>query len=150
MNGSITEGAQGICPDGWHMPSDNDWKELEINLGLTQSQADGTGWRGSNQGSKMSSHVADENWDTGNLTNDAEFNTSGFIAGPSGYRDTSGYYNARSAYTAFLSSSESGAEAWLRYISDGYSQVGRGTGYKTYSFSVRCVKDTIPQDTCLG
>jgi len=43
---SLEEGTQGICPDGWHVPTDNDWKILERNLGMPQNQVDSTGdWR---------------------------------------------------------------------------------------------------------
>src|SRR5680860_1181216 len=49
-----TQGAQGICPAGSHIPSDNDWKILEMQLGMTQAQADATGWRGTDQGTPVS------------------------------------------------------------------------------------------------
>src|SRR5680860_864965 len=45
-----SQGAQGICPASSHIPSDNDWKVLEMQLGMTQAQADTTGWRGTDQG----------------------------------------------------------------------------------------------------
>src|SRR5680860_143406 len=49
-----TEGAQGICPAGSHIPSDNDWKILEIQLGMTQAQADtANAWRGTDQGAQL-------------------------------------------------------------------------------------------------
>ncbi|HQL70257.1 MAG TPA: FISUMP domain-containing protein, partial [Bacteroidales bacterium] len=35
-----------ICPAGWHMPGDEEWELLEIAVGLTDSLAEGTGWRG--------------------------------------------------------------------------------------------------------
>ncbi|MBN1416899.1 MAG: T9SS type A sorting domain-containing protein [Bacteroidales bacterium] len=42
---------QGICPDGWHIPSDNDWKELEFAATMAEGDLDKTGWeRGTNQG----------------------------------------------------------------------------------------------------
>ena len=31
---------QGVCPNGWHVPSDNEWKELELTIGMTKKQAD--------------------------------------------------------------------------------------------------------------
>ena len=33
---------RGICPTGWHVPTDAEWKTLETGLGMTQAQADGT------------------------------------------------------------------------------------------------------------
>ena len=35
------------------MPSDDEWKELEMYLGMTQAQVDATDWRGTNEGGKM-------------------------------------------------------------------------------------------------
>ncbi|MBI9067962.1 MAG: hypothetical protein JEZ09_11765 [Salinivirgaceae bacterium] len=32
MNNSVNESAQGICPDGWHLPSDEDWSTLIDNI----------------------------------------------------------------------------------------------------------------------
>ena len=50
-----TAGAQGICPTGSHIPTDNEWKTLEMQLGMTQIQADGTIWRGTDQGTQLKS-----------------------------------------------------------------------------------------------
>ena len=40
MQYETQEGTQGICPAGWHIPSDDEWKTLEMHLGMTQAQAD--------------------------------------------------------------------------------------------------------------
>jgi uncharacterized protein (TIGR02145 family) len=40
------EGAKGICPKGWHIPSDKDFMILESFLGMTQEQCQATGSRG--------------------------------------------------------------------------------------------------------
>jgi hypothetical protein len=40
MNGSVVDMAQGICPSGWHIPSDEEVKILEMTLGMTQKEAD--------------------------------------------------------------------------------------------------------------
>jgi len=54
MNGSVTEKAQGICPAGWHVPSDEEWKILEMYLGMTRAEADMTNiWRGQGVGTKQ-------------------------------------------------------------------------------------------------
>ncbi len=42
-----------IAPTGWHMPTDEEWKELEMYLGMSQSEADGKGYRGIDEGGKM-------------------------------------------------------------------------------------------------
>ena len=43
------QGAQEAVPDGWRLPTDDDWKKLEMALGMTQQQADADGWRGTVQ-----------------------------------------------------------------------------------------------------
>ena len=50
---SLIEGAQGSCPSGWHIPTDAEFKTLEIFLGMTQAQADSEGYRGTNQGTQL-------------------------------------------------------------------------------------------------
>ena len=37
---------RGICPDGWHIPSDEEFMELEMFLGMSESEANSTGNRG--------------------------------------------------------------------------------------------------------
>ncbi len=46
-------GVQGVCPDGWHLPSDAEWIELEMHLGMSQADADNEGWRGTDEGGKL-------------------------------------------------------------------------------------------------
>jgi len=43
MAGSVAEAAQGICPAGWHIPSDNDWKILEEYLGMAENRRESSG-----------------------------------------------------------------------------------------------------------
>ena len=74
-----------MCPVGWRVPTDADWINLEIFLGMTQQVAEQMYWRGSNEGSKLKSSSG---WDeNGNGTN-----ASGFTALPGGYRDYDGTF----------------------------------------------------------
>ena len=134
-----TPGTQGVCPTGWHLPTDNEWKTMEMHLGMTQAQADGTSYRGTDQGSQMADN--DVLWNNGALNQNAAFGSSGFAALPTGRRYTSGafFYQYRKAY--FWSSSESGTFAWYRYLDYLDPRVNRQTLNKTYGFSVRCVRD---------
>ncbi len=140
MNGSITEGAQGICPDGWHVPTDTEWKTLEGFLGMTVAQQDAIDGRGTNEGSKMAAHVAVQNWTAGALTGDAEFNTSGFTVVPSGCR-VSGNYVFRGNYTFLWTSTGISAFAWTRNLSYLTTQIYRNEPSMSTGFSVRCLKD---------
>lgn len=122
------ETAENICPAGWHLPTDSEWKELEMYLGMTQVQTDNTGWRGTDQGVQLS---IDGN--------------SRFEALLAGYRFyTRAFYDlGTSAY--FWSSTEASTDfAWCRYITpDEYTGVNRSGFLKESGLSVRCVKDPV-------
>jgi uncharacterized protein (TIGR02145 family) len=144
MNGALSSssnpsGVQGICSTGWHVPSDNEWKQMEILLGMTQSEADGIGFRGTDQGSQLKSTSG---WFSGgNGTN-----TSGFTALPGGYRWYNGSFDAVSIYGFWWTASASNAaNAWYRLLDYNYTKVYRYDDIKSNGFSVRCVKDISTQ-----
>ncbi len=126
MNGSTEEGARGLCPAGWHIPSDDEWKVLEMYLGMTQAEADLVNvWRGQGVGTKM-----------------GEGGESGYEALYSGRRDSNGSYYLMDQWEYMWSSTEAGTSAWRRCLSSTATTVGRyDTFTKAYGFSVRCVKD---------
>ena len=130
MNGSTTEGAQGLCPTGWTVPTDDEWKTLEMFLGMTQEQADlVNAWRGTNQGQQLKS--TNPSW---NGTN-----TVGFNAVPAGARLTSGTLFSVGSAGDWWSSSPSGSNAWRRYLYSGSSAVHRLTHSQANGFLVRCL-----------
>lgn len=47
-------GAVNACPDGWRLPTDDDWKSLEKVFGMSDSEADGREWRGNVAGLMLS------------------------------------------------------------------------------------------------
>ena len=53
MNYNSTSSSQGICPSGWHMPSDQEMQTLEIAVGMSSSLANTTGWRGNGIGTAL-------------------------------------------------------------------------------------------------
>ncbi len=127
MNGSKEERAQGICPCGWHVPSDEEFKILEIYLGMTRSQADLTNtWRGAPVGTMMKAG-----------------GSSGYEAKLAGRRSSGGVYSLMGSMEYMWTSSEyDGSFAWRRCLDNHSSQVGRWNTFpKSYAFSVRCIKD---------
>jgi uncharacterized protein (TIGR02145 family) len=52
-NWYVVNDSRNIAPEGWHVPTDEEWKELEMFLGMSQSEANGTGWRGTDEGGKL-------------------------------------------------------------------------------------------------
>jgi uncharacterized protein (TIGR02145 family) len=128
MNYVTTEKTSGICPAGWHIPSDAEFKKLEISLGMTPEAANLDSWRGSDQGTQLK---------TGG--------NSGFNALLSGCWAGPGSFMLLNSYEYLYTSTESGTEAWRRCIRLSSANVGRyNTFPKLYSFSVRCIMDFQP------
>jgi|GEM_PF-1600706 uncharacterized protein (TIGR02145 family) len=139
-NWYVTSDSRNVCPTGWHVPSDSEFKTLEIFLGMTQIDADASGLRGTNQGSKLAGNAS--LWIDGALENDAEFETSGFSALPTGGRNSEGSWNAIGAAAYWWSMSETDASyAWDRSLDYSVTTVARGSDVKKNGFSVRCLKD---------
>lgn len=131
---------QGVCPDGWHLPSDAEWKELEMYLGMPQDTADAYGYRGTNIGSKLAS--SSKYWADGHLDSNPEFGSSGFNAKPGGGRRYDGTFGHVGDNANFWTATEySNVRAWSRHIYSSYSSSHRYYSFKIDGFSVRCVKD---------
>lgn len=129
------ESAKQAVPAGWHLPSDAEWKQLEMTLGMSQSQADGINLRGTDEGTKLkaTSGWGDEVWGTDEV---------GFKALPGGLRSNSGNYFVNGWYGYWWTASESdNTNAWMRYIIYYNSEVNRNLSFKEDALSVRCVKD---------
>ncbi len=133
------DAALTACPSGWSLPDDEEWKTMEMALGMSQSEADDDDWRGTDEGGKMK-ETGTTHW---NSPNTGATNTSGFTALPGGYRDSSGSFNDLGYDGSWWSSTEgSGTSAWHRSLYYSSDQVLRDSSYdKVYGFSIRCLKD---------
>ena len=119
--------AAGLCPNGWHVPTDGEWTDLENYLGANgHSGTEGivlkstSGWSGGGNG-------------TDNF---------GFSALPGGVRNDGGgnFYDA-GGVGYWWSSSPSGGSAWDRALVSGEPDVYRFANNPRYGFSVRCLRD---------
>gem|GEM_PF-1824885 len=125
-----------LCPAGWHVPSDEEWKVLEIALGMSPVDADGANFRGTDQGARMkSSDSGVFNWNGSN--------SSGLSVLPNGYRAPSGSYEQADSYGALWASTSSGSGSWARLLALSVDQVYRGSNLKGHGFSVRCMLDQL-------
>jgi uncharacterized protein (TIGR02145 family) len=130
MNGATSSssspsGIQGVCPTGWHLPSDDEWTTLTDYLGGTDVAGgklkDTTHWQSPNFGAT---------------------NESGFTALPGSYRSYDGYFNYIGYYGYWWSAAEGNtATAWSRALTYDYSTVYRFEYDKPSGFSVRCLMD---------
>lgn len=125
-----------LCPTGWHVPTDDDFKTLEVALGMTQAQAGATEWRGSDQGKQMKNLTG---WNTG----ENGTNTSGFSALPAGYRAyATGISEGIGLITYWWTSTEQDAAiALYRRIDGNNNGVYRAGTSKRAGKSVRCLKN---------
>jgi uncharacterized protein (TIGR02145 family) len=137
--------SHNIAPEGWHVPSDAEWKQLEMYLGMSKTEADAWRseaeyhfWRGTDEGSKLK-EVGTTHW---NSPNTGATNESGFSALPGGYRGSNGnyYYMGRRAFF-WCSTQYSIISACGRCIAYDFPGVFRFYSYKNNGCSVRCVKD---------
>jgi uncharacterized protein (TIGR02145 family) len=123
--------SRGLCPTGWHVPSDGEWTTLAAFLGgysvaggalkSTATQPTPGGWYPPNAGAT---------------------NSSGFTGLPGGTRGSGGGFFNVGDYGLWWSSSDAGSgDAWFRGLGYGDANAVRNSSYHRLGFSVRCVKD---------
>jgi len=116
---------EGICPSGWHIPSDEEFTQLTDFLG-------GEGVAGGK--------MKEAGYDHWNSPNEGATNSSGWTGLPGGYRSSGGFdYNGNYGY--WRSASESDSVSWERGLFDFIEDVYRGNLNRNGGFSARCVQD---------
>jgi uncharacterized protein (TIGR02145 family) len=124
---------KSLAPIGYHIPSNEEWTSLTDFLG-GQSLA----------GGKMKA-TGTSLW---NSPNTGATNSSGFAGLPGGYRENTGAYYGSVNHGFWWSSSETNTPmVWNRSLNFNNSNAQMNFDYKTFGFSVRCVKDTTPPPT---
>jgi uncharacterized protein (TIGR02145 family) len=127
-----------LCPAGWHVPTDDEWKTMEMHLGMTQAQANETGFRGNKEAGKLK-ETGTVHWISPNI---GATNESGFTALPGGGRSTGGSFNYLGHGGYYWTATEySSSTAWQRYLFHTSRKVSRSSSEKYYGYSVRCVRD---------
>jgi uncharacterized protein (TIGR02145 family) len=140
-DGASQEKVQGICPSGWHVPGDEEWKTLEMFLGLSREEADYTNeWRGTDEGGKLK-ESGTFHWVQYNI---GATNESGFSALPGGQRLYDGSWGSLTTMGYWWTSTKH-SQVLLpvsRILSGSFSSIYRYV-FMTPSdgISVRCVKN---------
>jgi uncharacterized protein (TIGR02145 family) len=127
-NPIFTSHVKGICPNGWHLPTDAEWSTLEYFLG----------------GSSLAGGLLKSTTNLWIYPNSGALNTSGFSALPGGNRNYfDGSFERIGEYSYFWSSSElTNSDAIFRFLFKNDSFIYRNNGSeKNQGFSVRCLKD---------
>ena len=138
-NWFAVDDSSNIAPTGWHMPTDEEWKELEIFLGLSQIDADADGWRGTDEGGKLK-ESATAHWISPNT---GATNESGFFALPGGLRTHVGIFTIQGYMAHFWSATKKSSPnyAFSRSLYYEYSSISRYGNSKFCGFSIRLVRD---------
>ena len=169
MGKTYSGDVQGVCPDGWHVPSNEEWDELERYVsgvpGYTSSDdssyiaralAADTGWGTSEAqrsapedaanptGTKKRVQGKKEHSDFSAFTprwNQENNNATGFSAVPAG-RFTSGFTEMGKEANFWTASRSHDIYVWYRYLNAGSPVVYKTYNTRDYGFSVRCVRRT--------
>jgi len=141
------ETALDVCPAGWHLPSDDEWTEMENYLADNGYNYDGTTGGGRDKiakamAAKSGWHTSSNNGAVGNTDYDEYRNKSGFTALPGGRRLTSGAFDSIGVDGNWWSATESITKhAWRHGMNYDGSRVYRGGYGEEVGFSVRCLRD---------
>ena len=125
---------RGLCPEGWHVPSDDEWQILVDYLG-------GREIAGGKMKSTRTKPEAHPRWTT---PNEGATNESGFSGLPGGSRFGGGEFNGIGDYGLWLSSTEHDTYDYAvlgRRLWGQYSHVGTSIGIRQIGVSIRCLKD---------
>nr|PMO10470.1 hypothetical protein BCT18_18185 [Vibrio cyclitrophicus] len=133
-----------LCPVGWRVATDDDWKQLERNIGMHEEEIDQNGWRGCEQdlGAQLKESQSDGLF---KKFDPSIINKHRFFARPAGVK-WNGLYITQGAYTEFWTATATADnKAIIRTLAYSWwnahkGEIRRATSTKDYMFSVRCVK----------
>lgn len=126
-----------LAPKGWHIPTDEEWKQLEKSLGITSKEIEKKGIRGESFGGELK---ANKHWNSPNL---GATNESGFNGLPEGHRNwkNGGFVDLGLFGTWWSATELDGVSAWRRTLYFDDSNIRRFTSHKRDGFSVRYIKN---------
>lgn len=131
-----------LAPAGWHIPSDAEWKTLEMTVGMSSADADKFDWRGTDEGDKLRM-ASPTGWSVyGDVWNNNESGFSALAGSCIVFNGKVGFPGIH--YTGFWWSSSmnlSGSSACYRYLDYKNHNVFRSYCDRHYGYSIRCVKD---------
>ena len=116
---------RGLAPQGWHVPTDTEWEQLDKSLGKQRAghkMKVPTGWKNGGGGT----------------------NESGFSAVPAGFRHWGGEYSSDSIYGSWWTATELGEDtyyAWFRGVGYDYSHMHKDRSSKQLGMSIRLIRD---------
>lgn len=134
---------RNICPPGWRVASDNDWKALERAIGIAEPEVNKEGWRGQNDiAITLKAHQPNTVFKE---FDQSQVNKYQFSARPAGVK-LANWYLTQGMYSEFWTSSAAKKEAYARTLAYSWwnshkGEIRRTTLKKSYMLSIRCVKN---------
>ncbi|MDB4587664.1 fibrobacter succinogenes major paralogous domain-containing protein [bacterium] len=126
-NGHAVNDGRGICPTGWHVPTETEWSSLELHLGMPLGELDDINWRGEGIGDMLKADSTITPQWNGN-------NSSGFSAIPAGARGTAIFYGIEELVHFWT-----GSGLWYRQLSISETRIYRKESNWRVGMSVRCM-----------
>jgi uncharacterized protein (TIGR02145 family) len=133
--------SRGLCPTGWHVPTDSEWNRLVKHLDANADTSASSVTQSITAGGALKSTATQPTPGGWNSPNTGATNSSGFTAGPGGRRNSSGGFFFVGIVGFWWSSSLSGTNAWSRGLSNSGGDISRNSSNRTFGFSVRCLRD---------
>ena len=133
-------GVQGICPTGWHVPSNAEWTELTDYVSSQNEYLCDNNYIAKALASK-SAWIGD--YSTCTVGNDLSANdATGFNAIPAGFLSVNQWYNFDIEFKYWSSTVDNGTMIHTRGLKNtSINMSNLSAGSSTYALSVRCVKD---------
>jgi len=129
---------QGVCPDGWHLPTDTEWKEMEIHLGMSTASADELEkWRGDDVGGKLK-QSGNFYW---SYPNKGATDETGFSALPGRARYFDGRFDTQDVAAFWTATGHDSLNSIYRGLASLSDMSYRDYFDRTSGFSIRCVRD---------
>jgi uncharacterized protein (TIGR02145 family) len=129
----VVQPHRGICPAGWHVPSDGEWKSLEVAIGMSATVAESLQYRGMTEGTKLKSAAG---W-----SGFSGWDVYGFRVLPGGLYIGGSTTNAGNMANFWLASDYDTYYAWIRRLVLGNPMVNRSFAAKSNGYSLRCLQD---------
>lgn len=133
-NWYAVDDSRGLCPSGWHVPSDSAYMILEIELGVPGWEVGYSGMRGATEGFDLK---ATYSWPN----NEFNTNSSGFSALASGERRPSGWFGGLGLDGYWWTSTPGGTYVAFARFLNSQPTIGRTNDQKIHGWNVRCIKD---------
>jgi uncharacterized protein (TIGR02145 family) len=137
-NQAAVQSVKHLAPQGWHVATDQDWKDLELAIGMSEEETIKLAWRGTNE-AEMLLPLYSEGWPT----NSVPFGNNKYLMNvlPAGCKLFNGISSVNGNMAFFWTSSLNASQAWYRYFDAKKKTIFRQVAHVQYGMSVRCVKD---------